>query len=459
LEHNQIVAGIFPLIGSSTDQSFRWAWLALIWVAVSGCAAAQGTIVNIRSWGGGFGGTPESAIRFSCLPNIEGSTDETCQQFRVVLAAARQHKTVSSGDAMGITPQWLVANVDDAVRRDLPESTVPHAPAQIALFRSAFTDASLTNELVKYFCCHTDDYPHARIAVFGQNTGTISLVSDSQNVFMIPWQLEENGKRSLVNHRGIGDALYRILPKGFPNRDRIGGINLREKYSDAVLYHIRAQWDMAGSMNSLGARFQELNGRFIVVESSISGIGSVDTDGYGWWGKARLPSASVRGEIGFFFPMNGNTPPSLQAFNSQIDGLIGRVQSIPWLTRYITAHKSAHVELRFVSDRSLSVKARTDLIADLRNNGKPSVAGRVAGECASCVFLEIQDGPDTWPWWLGFLNGGWSRWIIFPNGDMLLWHYQGWNALGYPPTLTRSWDYYGWKSVGLVVRPNGTVSE
>jgi len=454
-----MVVGIFALAGSSTDQSCRWSWLALVWIAVSGYAAAQGTIVNIRSWGGGYGGTPESALRFSCAPTLEGSSDDRCQQFRAVLAAARQQNPASSGNAMGITPQWLAANVDDAARHDLPESTERHAPAQIALFRSAFMNASLTNELLKYFCCHTDDYPHARIQVFDQNMGTISLDSDSQNVFMIPWNLEENGKRALVNDRAIGDALYKILPKGFANRDRIGGINLREKYSDAVLYHIRAQWDMAGSMNSLGARFQELNGRFIVVESSIAGIGSVDTDGYGWWGKARLPNTSVRGEIGFFFPMSGNKPPSLKAFNSQIDGLIGRVQSIPWLTRYITAHKSAHVELRFVNDRSLSVKARTDLIADLRNNGKPSLADRVARECASCVFLEIQDGPDTWPWWLGFLNGGWSRWIVFPNGDMLLWHYQGWDALGYPALLTRSWDYYGWKGVAIMVRPNGVVAE
>jgi hypothetical protein len=308
---------------------------------------------------------------------------------------------------MGITPQWLAANVDDAVRRDLAELTVQHTTVQIALFRSAFTDASLTNELVKSFCCYTDDYPHARIEVSGRDKGTISLVSDSQNVFMIPWRLEEHGRRSLGHHRGVGDALYKLLPNGFPNRDRIGGIDLRAKYSEAVLGHIRAQWDMAGSMNSLGPRFQELNRRFTVVESTVAAIGSIDTDGYGWWGKARLPIASIRGEIGFFFPMHGNELPSLNAFNSQIDSLISRVQSIPWLTRYLAAHQSAHVELRFVNDRSLSVRAQDSLLEDLRKNKKRTLANRVAAECGACMFLEIGDGPNIW-----------SRWIAFPNGDM-----------------------------------------
>jgi len=182
-EHNQIVAGIFTLIGRSDNQAVRWGRLALVWLAVSSCATAQGTIVSIRSWGGGYGGTPESTLRLNCLPNLEGSRDERCQQFRAVLAAARQPNMESPGNAMGITPQWLAANVDEAVRHDLPESTVPHTPAQIALFRSAFTNPTLTSEIVKHFCCGTDDYPHARIQVFGQDTGKIFLISDSQNVF------------------------------------------------------------------------------------------------------------------------------------------------------------------------------------------------------------------------------------------------------------------------------------
>jgi hypothetical protein len=443
------MSGIYTRIGKcGTDGVFRWGWLSLLLVAVSGCADAQGTMVNIRSWGGGFGGAPETALKFSCRPSLEGSGDESCQQLRAVLAAARQPHEASAGSAMGITPAWLAANVDDAVRRDLPESTVQRPPAQVLLFRTTFMDASLTNELVKYFCCHTDDYPHARIEVSGQDKRTISLASDSQNVFMIPWRLEENGKSFLVNHRGVGDALYKILPNGFSNRDRIGGINLRAKYSEAVLYHVRDRWDIAGSMVVLGPRFQELNGRFAVVESTVAAIGSVDTDGYGWWGKARLPSGSIRGEIGFFFPMNGNAPPSLKTFSSQIDSLIGRLQSIPWLTRYVTAHSSARVELRFVDDRSLSVRARDSLLEDLRKNAKRGLADRVARECGACIFLEIEDGPDIW-----------SRWIEFPNGDMLLWHFKGRSALGYPTSTPRSWDYYGWKAVAILVRPNGSESE
>ncbi|MGA2143922.1 MAG: hypothetical protein ABSH49_03045 [Bryobacteraceae bacterium] len=238
------------------------------------------------------------------------------------------------------------------------------------------------------------------------------------------------------------------MPNGFSNRDRIGGISLRAKYSGVVLWRISEKWDMAGSMAVLGPRFQELSRRFAVVESTITFIESLDTEGYGWWGKARVPNGSGREEIGFFFPMDGNAPPGLSAFNSQIDGLISRVQSIPWLSRYLAAHRSAHVELRFVNDRSLSVRARDSLLEDLRKNDKRSVAERVAAERGGSMLLEIEDDP-----------GSWSRWISFTNGDMLLWHFQGKKALGYPTTTRRTWDYYGWKGVALLVRPDGAVSE
>jgi hypothetical protein len=423
--------------------------LGITWILLSGCAAAQETTVKIRSWGGGYAGTPGTYLQFSCSPSIELAEDAKCRQVRGVLAAAEQRVPSASGNPMGITSQWLTANVDAAAQNDLPHAQKPTSE-QLALFRSAFVDASL----IKQFCCrtddlgHTDDYPHARVEILGQGGRRILLSSDRQNLFMVPWTLEEAGKRSVVNDRAIGDALYKLLPAGFPNRDRIGGINLRAQYSGFVLSRIQDKWDIAGSSNRLGSVFKEMGKRFQIVESSITYIGSVDVEGAGWWGKVRFPDASIRGNVGFFFPMIGDQPPNPRVFYAQIDGLVQRVKSVPWLTRYLSTHKSAQIELRFVDDRSLSGKAAKDMIDELRKNGKPSQAGRVGQEYKTCVFVEIEDGPRNW-----------SRWVILSNSDMLLWHFQGPSALGYPTRGRRMWDSSGWKGIGLTVRPDGSEAD
>jgi len=102
----------------------------------------------------------------------------------------------------------------------------------------------------------------------------------------------------------------------------------------------------------------------------------------------------------------------------------------------------------FASQEYLDANGSPASLEDLRKHGKRGLADRVAVECGACMLLEIEDNP-----------GAWSQWINFPDGDMLLWDYQGKAALGYSATMRRSWDYYGWKGVALIVHPNGTVSE
>jgi hypothetical protein len=386
-------------------------------------------------------------LQFDCSPSLEASKDKKCRQFQAVLAVTKQKDDEPSGNQFGISPQWLAANVDKAVERDLPKNGRPHSPAQIALFRSAFTDASLISELLGHFGSGTDDFPRVHIEALSQGGRKIVLESESQQLFMLPWFLEEDGERFVVNDRAVGDALYRLLPKGFPNRERIGGIYLRERYSRAVLEHVRAKWDMLGSMNILGPVFQEMSSRFEVGTSQIASISSIDTEGGGWWGSVRFPDPSIPGTIGFFFPMLRNQPPDISAFYSQIDGLVHRVRSIPWLTSYLSDHTGARVELRFVGDRSLSNKAGKGILEDLRRNHKAELADRVAEEISTCAFLEIETIP-----------GRWSRWIVFSNGDMLLWTFQGTDALGFGGG-GQNWEHYGWKGVGLLVHSDGTASQ
>ncbi len=146
---------------------------------------------------------------------------------------------------------------------------------------------------------------------------------------------------------------------------------------------------MAGSRERLGPIFENVNARFPIAESRLASISSIDTDGYGWYGNAQISDPQIR--IGFGFNIRDRVPPSdyIQAFDAKINGILNRVNSVDWLTRARKQDPSAKLEVRFVNDRSLSSKASTSIIKDLRKNGLATLAERIEEDLTNCVFLEI----------------------------------------------------------------------
>jgi len=61
------------------------------------------------------------------------------------------------------------------------------------------------------------------------------------------------------------------------------------------------------------------------------------------------------------------------------------------------------------------------------------------------VFLEANE------------SGIWSRWIVFPNRETLLWHFKSDSALGFKAADMKLWDYFGWKGAGILVNAEGAV--
>ena len=120
--------------------------------------------------------------------------------------------------------------------------------------------------------------------------------------------------------------------------------------------------------------------------------------------------------------------------------------SVSWLTRYLAAHPEANAELRYVDGRSLSMKAQASLMKDLQEHGKPELADRIAHQGAESAFLEIDSGSRCW-----------SRVIILPSKEMIIWHFQCDSVLGFPARDFETWDFYGWRSVGALVKEDGTL--
>jgi hypothetical protein len=161
-----------------------------------------------------------------------------------MLAAARSAPRSQPSNWLGITPEWLAANVDQAVQEDLANLPVvdgPPSPSQIALFRAAFLDPGILSgsDLV-----HLDDYPDVRIEFKSGKTKAV-FHSSSAEPSMAPWSVRLQGETFEAHDRSIGEALCPLLPDKFPNRARICGVNLRYEYSDRVFAAISTRWKLA----------------------------------------------------------------------------------------------------------------------------------------------------------------------------------------------------------------------
>lgn len=113
----------------------------------------------------------------------------------------------------------------------------------------------------------------------------------------------------------------------------------------------------------------------------------------------------------------------------------------------MATHPEATAELRYVDGRSLSIKAQASLVKDMQDHGKPDLADVVARQGAESAFLEINAG-----------SGCWSRVIVLPGKEVLLWHFKCDSVLGFPARDFQIWDYYGWRSVGALVKEDGTLA-
>jgi hypothetical protein len=351
---------------------------------------------------------------------------------------------------LGITDAWL--------KRNAP-TPLEGTPNQKALFQESFTDSKKVEGLLPFAFKFVkfDDYPQLRVTITLKGGGKWICSSDSYYPFMLPWKVNRGGDEQATYNSEISRGIAALMPEGSLNRNRLTDEELKEWLSDAVMRHIKEQWDLVGVENRAPDSFAELRRNFEVEHARINPYRSVD---YGYVGEEKGPH-----EQNLLATLHQpSLPPNLAEdvvllfHDGRIEGVselterigpfVTLALSVPWLNEYRANHPEQKMYIRFVHDRSFSDKAMQNFTADMKLLRKESLADEVA---------KVQDQVA-----LVFLDYG-SDWIVLPDMRMILWrHYLPASFLKWSEadfTFKRCVEYNANNGgcVGAVVSPDGVL--
>lgn len=348
----------------------------------------------------------------------------------------------------GVTESWLAGNYGAALTDYTHHKISALSPEQVQLFRNHFVNSSSATvafeNLFKNF--HTDDYPEISVMVI-KGGRTFGVRSESQFPFMLPWSATTPSVGG-YNCR-ISRAIAALVGTRFPNAGRLVLNNgFRWSLASEVMSSIRDKWDLLETESKVGSVIAPILERFMLVRSAISNLSSIDLNGEQSWNaklrSSQLPPNLLIG-VSMFYRDRGLT--GIDTFLTRIPEYSDLVLSVRWMRKYLSEHPNTSVELRYVNGQSLSPKALESLIVDLGKHGKLQLADKVSAQAPQSAFLEIDSG-----------FGGWSRAVVLPSQEVLLWHFRGSSVLGFSAEEFESWDYNGWRSTATLVTPNGEIS-
>jgi hypothetical protein len=361
---------------------------------------------------------------------------------------------IPSIENLGITQTWLRSNAESA----LPERLKKSHQSEKDLFIAAFQDIKLIEKLLPEILGGgwTDDYPNFDLQIKRKDGSSVIVHSSRQNIFMIPFAISENGKTRFSYNANLSRAIASLLPEKFTNLERLSGTDLSHRIAERVMLEIKEKLNWLETRNTIGTELAQLEGRYTLKKTAISGITSVDvgtvdysTERFFRWNaelhRKDLPDNII---IGVSLPYENNKLTNFNLFLSKIDSMVGLVLSVKWFTKYLSEHPDTTTEIRFVTDRSMSPKAVGYFVKTLKGLKADGLAARVQDQLSESVFVEVSE------------HGGWSRWVVLPNGKMILFDFQGdkvlkWRLEDFVTQIR--YDTKDWHMSKAVISPAGEI--
>ena len=432
--------------------NYRFVLAIVIFIFACDWSEAQSLKIEISSSWGGLGTPSQSSLLIVGENGRYKAAGATVSRKSVeaLLSALEEPVVMKPSIAnCGIDSTWLDSNYEGALQDYTHRKLGKLSAKQIDLFKIHFTDLqNAQNSFAQlYEHWHTDDVPRLSVTIT-RGTSQQSIQSDSQYPFMLPWVGAGEG-RGGYNCR-ISRAVAAIVPKGFSNRGRLSlSKSFRWRLAEQTMRSIEDQWNTLNTENLVGNQVAPVFVHYSPLKSAVGCISSVDVDYCGWNATLIDPTLPMNFVVGLSLPYRDKKHlTGIDTFLKALPKYSELVMSVPWLATYAQRHPDTTFQLRYVLDRSLSVKAQSSLEKDLREHGKGDMAAYVSRSARESAFLEVDCG-----------RGCWSRVVVLPNRDLLLWHFKGDAVLGFPAKDLQSWEYYNWRSAGAIVKPDGTLEE
>jgi hypothetical protein len=427
----------------------------LLFVFSSSAVYGQPKNIKVRvdsSWGGL--GAPASS-----------HFNQTVQQEHAAsLIRAIKKPPLKEPDAsnLGVTSTWLRSHADKAGTHMSRIHYAEGTEQQKDLFKAAFADKQTLGSRLKdvYAGFHTDDYPHIRVRIWLDDGTVISLKTDSQNPFMLPWQISSNGTVTKTYNANISRALYALLPENFTNCERLiseqeSSLGLLGMLATETENAIESQWNLLGAEQVAPDALSILRRAYKVRRAEVNSYHNLN---YGKeWSGGEPHEENL--DVDLWrpgFPKNFVTSAILlrdKGATQGVDSVSERaalyeklVLSIKWLTDYFADHPQENAWLFYVHGESLTDKGMQIFAADMNGAGHPELVERVRPVMHQAALLETGFG---------------DYWIILPDKSAVLWrwdslsHILNWKPSQLPAHECTAYSPVSGGCAGVVISPQG----
>jgi hypothetical protein len=363
---------------------------------------------------------------------------------------------------LGITAQWLQEHADQAGGHASRLYYKDGLPEQKALFREAFKDQRTLPSRVKqvYESFHTDDYPHMQAQLVLQNGAQVTLTSDSQNPYMLPWCVTANGATTKTYNADVSRALFDLLPRKFDNRERLtdepdSSLGLLSMLGEETASTVERRWELMGAQHASADALAVLRSAYEVRSATVDSYHDL-AFGKAWDGgephEENLHAALWRQG----FPKGFTVTAILLRQTGDTEGaseLLKRapiyenvVFSVPWLDAYFKDHPQEHASLFYVHGESVTDKAMHVFAADMKAAGRNDLVTRVRSVQHQAALFESGHG---------------DYWIILPDKTAILWRWESldhilkWKVNEFPAHECTDYRTVSGGCAGVVISPDG----
>lgn len=298
---------------------------------------------------------------------------------------------------------------------------LPFTPDEDSLIESFFTSDSIRQSgLEKLYSSYwTYDYPECKMYIISA-TDTLLLLSSQQEPYMLPWQIAD--KRESFNPM-ISKYMAAIFPeKRYANIDRISGQDfeyllgeiLFETYCIPALIFQR-------NMKAYADEIDLIRNNLSLLQTEFESNSAIDF--HGEYAKMILHTSSLPENI-YIEAKLSISDGKLFPPQRLIDGAkqsAKQLNKYQWLTDWIGDTEGMNAYVHFTDTMSMTRRA----ISFFRNDTKLFVDHyRLVDDLNNSMLITVS------------LDDDYSRWILLPDGRIILWHYRGRKALPFAVTKT-----------------------